>query len=205
VWRNIKGILVLVGLAFLGGSYLFTRLFGSGSLHVLTVGPGGGNVSVDGTPTLEQTQDEDHFAFKLSQGNHEVTVTDPGTGKAITYSVNISDGFTEVLLPVRADQCFVRFDMTDAAYSSSRNKEKPPPVSGQYKNKGEPITLPSSTYFTFDEMPKKRRNKESVYMLRDVPCSLLTPGTKDELLLVALSSQADELFTNLDAIVNSQE
>lgn len=74
-----------------------------------------------------------------------------------------------------------------------------------YGNEGEPITLPSDTFFTFDEMPKKRRDKESVYLLRDVPCSLLSANVSDRLVLVALPSDADALFMNLDEIVNSQE
>jgi hypothetical protein len=185
-------------------SYLFTRFFGSGTLHVVTVGSGGVNLSVDGTPTLESLQDEDHYTFKISQGQHEVKITDPGTGTSTTYSVNVPDGFTDVLLPVRADQCFVRFNMTTAAYSSG-NSDQPPPVVDRFKNGGQPITVPSSTYFTFEEMPKKRRDKQSVYMLRDVPCALLGPNVNEDLLLVALSSKADELFTDLDAIVKTQE
>lgn len=189
--NKIRLVLVLGALVVAAGFFLFTKFFGNGTLHVLAVGDTGVELVVDGKPVPPASTRGDHFRYSVPQGPHQVKVTDKSTGKEVSYSVEVQSGFNDFLLPVREDQCFASFDMTKAAYSRGGSAEDMPPVKQRYKNAGAAIELPSSTYFSFEEMPNKRRKRESVYLLRDLPCSFVD---NDEMVVVALSSKVDQLF-----------
>jgi hypothetical protein len=200
--NKIRVVLVVGALLVAAGFFLFTKFFGNGTLHVLAVGSTGVELVVDGQPLPPESTRGDHFRFSVPQGPHQVKVTDKSTGKDVSYSVDVQSGFNDFLLPVREDQCFARFDMTEAAYSRSGKEEDLPPVKQRYKNTRAAIELPSSTYFSFEEMPDKRRKRESVYLLRDLPCSFVD---NDEMVIVALSSKVDQLFEAQGEVVLGNE
>lgn len=200
--NKIRVVLVLVVLMGAAGFFLFTKFFGNGTLHVLSVGTTGVELVVDGKPLPPSSTRGDHFRYSVPQGPHEVKVTDKSTGKDVTYTVDVKSGFNDFVLPVRGDQCFVRFDMTQAAYSRTGKDADMPPVQQRYKNAGGVIELPSSTYFSFEEMPNKRRKRESVYLLRDLPCAFID---SDEMVVVALSSKVDQLFENKGEVTLGNE
>lgn len=200
-------VVVVVGFVGTALASLAFRYFGNGTLHVVTVGGGAVELVVDGLPTRERSREDDHFNFEVSRGHHEVKLTDSTSGTVTAYSVDVANGFSEILLPTRKDQCFLRFDMTDAAYSrqSARRKDQSPPLEDTYPNTGEPITVPTHTYLTFGELPDEITSKQRVYLLRDMPCAFTVDGANPRLLRLALSERADELFTNPDALVNDDQ
>jgi len=200
--NKIRLVLVLGALVVAAGFFAFTRFFGNGTLHVLSVGTTGVELVVDGKPLQPSSTRGDHFRYSVPQGSHQVKVTDKSTGQDVSYTVDVRSGFNDFVLPVRADQCFARFDMTEAAYSRTAKEADVPPVKQRYKNTGAAIELPSSTYFSFEEMPDKRRKRQSVYLLRDLPCSFVD---NEEMVVVALSSKVDQLFESKGEVVIGDE
>jgi hypothetical protein len=196
--NKIRIVVILGALVVAAGFFAYTRFFGNGTLHVLAVGTTGVELVVDGKPVQPTSTRGDHFRYSVPQGSHQVKVTDKSTGKDVSYTVAVQSGFNDFLLPVRGDQCFARFDMTTAAYSKAGGEMDVPPVKERYKNAGAAIELPSSTYFSFEEMPNKRRKRESVYLLRDLPCAFVD---SDETVAFALSSKVDQLFESKGEVV----
>ncbi|WP_224367462.1 hypothetical protein [Hyalangium versicolor] len=195
----VVGTFAIFGLVALAYNY-----FGNGTLHVMTVGNGTVELVMDGKPVQARSKQEDHLVFEASRGRHEVKLTDASSGTVTPFSVEVSNGFTELLLPTRKDQCFLRFDMTEAAYSGQNtlHKNQSPTVEDRYLKVGEAIILPSNTYLTLEEMPEKVSSSERVYLLRDLPCDFAGEGANVGVQHLALSSRADELFSDPNGLIN---
>jgi hypothetical protein len=196
--KKIKLFIIVAAVLVGGTAYLYTRIFGEGELHLVAIGDAGAEVVLDGKPLVMRRGNGDHLVFDVPQGPHSAVVTDKSTGKSVTYSLNVENGLSKLLLPVRAEQCFVRFDMTEAAYANKGDSggDAEPIIRDRYVNASAPFEVPSSTYFTLDEMPNKRRKRETINLIRDLPCSFMDKG--DELLLAALSDESDSLYALTD-------
>ncbi|MCP3098699.1 hypothetical protein LZ198_07390 [Myxococcus sp. K15C18031901] len=183
---------------------LARRYFGPGTLHVVTVGNEAVELLVDGKTVEARSTQGDHLAFEVSRGPHEVRLTDVHSGTVIRFLVDIPNGYSELLLPTREDQCFIRFDMTKVAYAGRdrQRKKQAPTVEDLIPNTNDPITVPSGTYFTQEEMPDEVRSSDKVYLLRDLPCLFANEGANAQVQLLALSNRADELFSDPDALLN---
>ncbi|TQF16780.1 hypothetical protein FJV41_06390 [Myxococcus llanfairpwllgwyngyllgogerychwyrndrobwllllantysiliogogogochensis] len=199
----IAVVVVVVGFVGAGLASVLNQALGVGRLHVLTVAGSAVELAVDGKPTPELSKDDDHLVFEVSRGPHKVKLTDPTSGTVIHYSVDVPYGFAELLLPTREDQCFLRFDMTEAAYGrrSADSEQVLPRVTDRYQNTNEPISIPSHTYYTHGELPETVRSSEKAFLLRDTPCAFAGEGANEGLQRLALSERADELFTDPDALL----
>jgi|GEM_PF-3551821 len=198
---------VVVGFVGAGLASVLIRALGVGKLHVLTVAGSAVELSVDGKPTPEVSTDGDHLVFEVSRGPHKVKLTDPMSGTVVLYSVEVPYGFDELLLPTREDQCFLRFDMTEAAYGrrGADSEEASPQVTDRYQNTNQPISIPHHTYYTFGELPEKVRSSEKAFLLRDIPCDFAGEGANEGLQRMALSDRADVLFTDPDSLLAKDE
>ncbi|MFY2558360.1 hypothetical protein ACN469_12070 [Corallococcus terminator] len=198
---------VVAGFVGAGLAPLLIRALGVGRLHVLTVGGSAVELVVDGKPTPELSTDGDHLVFEVSRGPHKVKLTDPTSGTVILYSVDVPYGFDELLLPTREDQCFLRFDMKEAAYGrkGADSERVSPRVADRYLNTNEPISIPGRTYYTFDELPEEVRSSEQAFLLRDTPCDFAGEGVNEGLQQMALSKRADVLFTDPDSLLVQDE
>jgi len=170
--KSFKQYLVTTGVVLMVGSIIASYTLREGRLHVVGIDDAQVEVTLDGKLLVKQGGRGNHHSFIVPRGEHTAVVTEKSTGRSITYAVNILRvGKTEVVLPVRPDQCFVRFDVTHAAYSVSGSAPREyPRIEQRYADASGPIRVPSNTYFSLDELPPNRRGSEDIYLLRHLPC-----------------------------------
>ncbi|SEU34430.1 hypothetical protein SAMN05443572_11053 [Myxococcus fulvus] len=180
--------------------------FGSGTVHLLTVGNDAVELVVDDVTLEPKSHVEDHLVFDVSRGQHKVKLTDVHSGTVTHYTLEMPHGFAKVLLPTREDQCFLRFDMKNAAYGRPDDllKNEGPRVEERYETRSEPIKLPTQTYLTFKELPERVKASDQVFLLRDTPCDFASEGTNPVLTRLILHERADELFSDPDTLLNDE-
>ncbi|MBJ6765993.1 hypothetical protein JGU66_35015 [Myxococcaceae bacterium JPH2] len=196
-------IVTVVGFVGAGLAPFAIQYFGSGTLHVVTAGGGAVELVVDGAPTRERSKEDDHLVYEITRGHHAVDLTDSLTGTVTHYSVDVSNGYSELLLPTRKDQCFIRFDMSEALYTGSEagSGKQSPSVEEVFQNTGTPISVSTNVFLTIGEMPDSINSRRRIYLLRDLPCAFAVDGANPRLQSLALSKRADELFTDPDALL----
>jgi hypothetical protein len=161
------GIAVVVGvpvLLFMAYSALNTYFTGAGKVHL--VGPYDGTaVSVDGKPAQELGEGE-HLRLELAQGEHTLAFGD------VSRKVQVKNGFTELLVPVSEEQCFVLLDVSKSHYDFGHGGGVPlPKLDRRFKgNIGE---LPSHTYFGESALPSSINEGDSCNLLEEVDCEEL--------------------------------
>ncbi|MFY1826036.1 hypothetical protein ACN47A_08995 [Myxococcus fulvus] len=198
--------IISVGFLVITFTAVSVGYFGSGTVHLLTVGNGAVELVVDEVPLQPKSHVEDHLVFDVSRGQHKVKLTDVHSGTVTHYTLEMPHGFAKLLLPTREDQCFLRFDMKNAAYGHPDDllKNQTPPVEERYETHSEPIKLPTQTYLTFKELPDRVKASGQVFLLRDTPCDFASEGTNPALISLALHERADELFSDPDTLLNDE-
>jgi len=153
-------VLALVG-AGLGFGYVY--LFGDGTLHVVAPSDGGLTVEVDGR-SVRVGQGE-HGKIPVKHGKHHVKVQIDGNEPLEFADVPFRNGFSEEVVPVDPDQCFVELEVSDAFYGAG---DKLPTVRNRHP--AQPFALASSTYLRAKELPSSVDEGSAVALLVPMHC-----------------------------------
>ncbi len=168
--RNVRlvilGVIGVPCLLFTGGLLAYTALFGDGEVVVVAPEQTDVALEVDGQPaTVARGQ---HQAFKLKQGAHRVSFG------ASDKPVSIKNGFTKLLVPSSANQCFVLLDVSKSNYTFGTKLADPFPRIVRRIPSTEPYDLPASVHFSEAELPRSIKENETCELLLDIECRALT-------------------------------
>jgi hypothetical protein len=171
---SLKVRLMLLGVIVVGGAVVAGGIYfgGSGELYVVNDGQRV-ELSIDGKVVPAATSSKAHVKFDAPQGQHKVTLKNLESGESRSFDVNVSSGFTELVLPMDEDQCFARFDVTKFMYEGTFNKSANKPTISNRFEASKPFELPSSSYFSVESLPKKLKKRSKAYLMRAVPCEAL--------------------------------
>lgn len=155
------GVLALIGVG-LGFGYVY--LFGDGTLHVVAPSDGALSVEIDGHAV--RVERGEHGKIPVKHGKHHVKVRVDGSDPVEFADVPFRNGFSEEVVPVDPDQCFVELEVSDAFYGAG---DKLPTVRTRHLG-AQPFSLASSTYLRAKELPSSVDEGSTVALLVPMHC-----------------------------------
>jgi len=172
VFQKLKVAVVGLVVGGMGVGAAWNHMMGSGKVHIVVNEGQQVKLFIDGQSLSPASSSSEHLRFDVAQGAHEVKLEDSESGKTRTYSLTVDSGFDDYVLPVNEEQCFTRFDVSKTMYEgSSGSGGTPPTISGKYQASA-PFELPSSSYFSVEELPQQLKKNSSAHLLLATPCPL---------------------------------
>ncbi|WP_375770495.1 hypothetical protein NR798_06250 [Archangium gephyra] len=169
VMDKVKAAIFVFVAGGMGVGAAWNHMMGSGKVHIIVNEGQQVRLLIDGQSLSPASGSGEHLRFDVKQGNHEVKIEDVESGKSRTMALEVDSGFDDYVLPVNEEQCFTRFDVSKTMYEGRGGGL--PTISGKYQAAG-PFEMPSSSYFSVEELPQKLKKNSSAYLLLATPCPL---------------------------------
>lgn len=172
--NKVRLIIVLViGVPMLligAGMAAYTFINGKGDIELVAPGDADLKYSIDNGP--QQTlRAGNHAKLPMAQGKHGLEL-ESTYGKA-QRTVEITNGFQDLLVPADDGQCFVVLDVSRSHYQyGSKTPDKFPTVKGRVKS-SDTYDLPGSLYYSEKSLPASLKEGNSCNLLLEVECKHL--------------------------------
>lgn len=180
--RLIIALVIGVPVLLIGaGMAAYTFINGKGDIELVAPGDADLKYSLDNGP--QQTlKAGTHAKLPVEQGKHALEL-ESTYGKA-QRSVEITNGFQDLLVPADDGQCFVVLDVSRSHYQyGSKTADKYPKVKARVKS-SDTYDLPGSLYYSEKSLPASLKEGNACNLLLEVECKHLDKS--DSELMVAM-------------------